>query len=53
MQSAELVRQEVAEARDAFHKLVEETAQRIAVEAAEAHNLNEVTRTLKEQNDEV
>ena len=56
VKSAELVaslRREVAEAKDAFNKVVEETTQRIAVESAEVHNLNGAIRTLKEQNDEV
>lgn len=56
LQSAELavsLRREVAEAKDALNKQVEETAQQKAGEAAEVHNLNEVIRTLKDQNDKV
>ena len=56
LQSAALVtnlRQEVAEAKDILNKQVEETAQQKAVEAAESKNLNEMIRTLKDQNDEV
>ena len=47
------LRQEVTEAKDALVKQVGEAAQRKAVEAAEAHNLNEVIRSLKDQNSEV
>lgn len=47
------LRQEVAQAKDLLNKQVEESAQRIAVEAAEVQNLNELIRILKEQNAEV
>ena len=47
------LKQEVAELKDTLNKQVEETAQRMAVEAAEVHNLNEVIRILREQNAEV
>ena len=47
------LKQEVAEAKDTLNKQVEETAQLIAVKAAEVHNLNEAIRILKEQNAEV
>lgn len=56
VQSAELVvrlRREVDEVKDALNKQVEETVQQKAVEAAEIQDLNEVIRTLKEQNDKV
>ena len=45
--------QELVEAKNALDKQLEESAQRIAVEAAEVLNLNEVIRVLKEQNAEV
>ena len=56
MQSAELVvslRQEVAEGKDTLDKQIKETAQQMAVEAAEVQNLNEMIKALKGQNDEV
>ena len=55
-QSAKLVaslRQELAEAKDALDKHAEDTAKRVAVEAAEVQNLKEVIRVLEEQNAEV
>ena len=56
VQSAELLaslRQEIAEFQDALNKQAEETAHHKAQGTAQVHNLNEVIRVLKEQNDEV
>ena len=56
VQSAELVaslRQELAELKIAHNKQIGETAHQKALGAVEVHDLNEVIRTLKEQNDEV
>lgn len=47
------LRQEVADATDTLNKQVEETTQRMTVEAAKVKNLNEMIRTLKDQNEEV
>ena len=43
----------MAELKDTLNKQVEDTAQRMALEAFEVQNLNEVIRILKEQNAEV
>ena len=63
MQSAELVqdaaeccaclRQELAEAKDALDKQVEELAQQMAAKTDEVQSLNELINTLKGQNAEV